>query len=398
MLKKLLHTTSLKANIIANFVGAGWSAVINLIFIPVYLHYIGPEGYGLIGIFASLQVVLSLLDNGLSTTLNKELAGLSVQPGMQQKMKNLVRTLGNVYWLVAIAAGCIAMILSPILAKYWVQPQSLTINTITYSFLLLSASLIFQFPIGFYSGGLLGLQRQVMLNILKIIFATCKSVGVLLVLIFVSNSILAFFAWTLLISVIQAFTFKYFLHFYLPQTSVEAAFDKSELKKIWKFAAGMTAIGLTSVLLTQADKIILSRLLSLQDFGFYTFAFTVGSISYMIVGPVSQSYFPRFSMLLAKGDIDELKRVYHQGCKLVTLLVLPFAILLALFSKEILLIWTQNQNTVNNTWQLTSFVTLAVALHCLMFIPYMISLAYGNTKLALYTNFISALFASLKND
>ena len=55
MIKKLVSTTSLKANIIANFVGNGWSALISIIFIPQYLKYIGAEGYGLIGIFASLH-------------------------------------------------------------------------------------------------------------------------------------------------------------------------------------------------------------------------------------------------------------------------------------------------------------------------------------------------------
>ena len=61
-------------------------------FVPIYLRYIGPEAYGLIGVFASLQVVLSLLDSGLSTTLNKEIASLSVLSNSQQQIRNLVKT------------------------------------------------------------------------------------------------------------------------------------------------------------------------------------------------------------------------------------------------------------------------------------------------------------------
>lgn len=388
MLKRILHTTSLKANIAANFFGNGWSAAINLIFIPIYLQHIGPEGYGLIGIFASLQVMLSLLDNGLSTSLNKELASLSIHPGNGQQMKNIVKTLGNAYWLLAIFAGCVAMALSPFIARHWVRPEALSIQTITLCFLLLGMSLMFQFPIGFYSGGLLGLQRQVMLNILKVLFATLKSVGALLVLVLVSNTVIAFFSWILLVSVLQALSYRYFLLYYMPHTRHAAVFDKRVLKKIGKFAAGMTAIGITSVLLTQTDKIILSKLLSLENFGYYTFAFAIGSVPYMIVTPVSQSYFPRLSMLAAKGDLDEVKRIYHQGCSLVTLLVVPFSMLLALFAKEILFIWTQNEVLVDHTWRITSIVAIAVALHCLMFMPYMLCLTYSHTKLALYTNII----------
>lgn len=388
MLKKILNTTSLKANIIANFVGNGWSALISIIFIPLYLKYIGAEGYGLIGIFASLQVVLSLLDSGLSTTLNKEIATLSALPDRGQQMRNLVKTLGNMYWGIALTAGLIALCLSPLLAKYWVHSKELSIQTITYALVLLSVSVIFQFPNGFYSGGLLGLQKQVVLNVLRVFFATLKSVGGVIVLAYVSSSILAFFSWTLIVSIFQAFAARYTLWYYLPKTAIKPIFDKKELRNIGRFAGGLTLIGLTSVLLTQVDNIVLSKILSLKQFGYYTLAFTVGSILYMIVGPISQSYFPKFSVLLTEGKLDELKKMYHQGCQLVTLLVVPFALFLALFSKEILLIWTRNSITVQNTWQITSVVILAVTIHCLMFIPYMLCLAYGYTKLALYTNII----------
>lgn len=392
MLKKILNNTSLKANIVANLIGSGWSAFITILFVPIYLKYIGAEGYGLIGIFASLQVVLSLLDNGLSTTLNKEIAKLSVLPKTELQIRNLVKTLGSVYWVIAFCAGIIALCVSPLLAKYWVHPKELTVQTITYAFILLSVSLVFQFPSGFYSGGLLGLQRQVLLNILRILFATLKSAGALVVLIFVSNSVLAFFGWTLFISILQAFVYKYCLWFYLPATQEKPVFAKQELKNIWRFAAGMTAIGLTGILLTQVDKIILSKILSLEEFGYYTFAFTVGSIMYMIVGPISQSYFPKFSTLLSENKIAELNKLYHQSCQIVTLLVIPFAIFLSLFSKEILFLWTHNGTTVENTWRITSVVALAVAIHCLMYMPYMLCLANSHTRLAFYTNIIILIF------
>jgi O-antigen/teichoic acid export membrane protein len=392
LLKRLLHNKSLKANIIANLVGNGWTALISILFVPLYLKYIGPEGYGLIGLFASLQVVLSLLDSGLSTTLNKEIAKLSALPGTQQQMRNLVKTLGGIYWFIAFAAGVIALCLSPLIARYWVHPKELSVQTITYSLSLLSVSVVFQFPTGFYSGGLLGLQRQVMLNILRIVFATLKSAGVLLALIFISKSVLVFFGWTLFVSILQAFVYKYFLWYYLPKINTKAIFAKQELKNIWRFAVGMTAISLTSILLTQIDKIILSKVLVLEQFGYYTFAFTVGSITYMIVSPVSQSYFPKFSVLLAEQKFDELNKIYHQGCQMVTLLVVPFALLLALFSKEILFIWTHNNLTVENTWQLTSIVALAIAIHSLMIMPYMLCLANSYTKLAFYTNIVILIF------
>jgi O-antigen/teichoic acid export membrane protein len=383
---KILHGTSLKANIIANFVGNGWGAILSIVFVPIYLKYIGAEGYGLIGIFASLQVVLSLLDSGLSTTLNKEVARLSVLPNTQQQIRNLVKTLGSIYWIMSLVAGLIALGLSPVLAKYWVQPKELSVNTITYAFILLSGSLIFQFPSGFYSGGLMGLQRQVMLNFIRIVFATVRSFGSVIVLIYISKSVLVFFGWALLINIFQAFTLRYSLWLYLPISPFKARFDKSELKKIWKFAAGMMGISLTAILLTQIDKIILSKILSLENFGYYTIACSLGLMLYQIIVPLTQSYFPKFSNFVSLQNEIGLKEIYHQACQLISLFVLPATLVLIFFSKELIFIWTKNAVTTENTWIITSIYAFGTGVNGLMNIPYLLTLSNGWTKLGFYQN------------
>jgi hypothetical protein len=52
---------SLRANLIANYLGQGWTAVMGLAFVPMYIHYLGMEAYGLIGLFAVMQAWMSLL-------------------------------------------------------------------------------------------------------------------------------------------------------------------------------------------------------------------------------------------------------------------------------------------------------------------------------------------------
>ena len=388
MLKNIIHATSLRVNVITNFLSTAWSAILSIVFIPLYIKYIGPEGYGIIGLFTSIQVLLFLLDSGLSTTLNKELSRLSVLENTEQEMHDTVRTLGRVYWSIAVAAGLLSLAVSPLLAKYWVHSSELSQNTITYAFILLSISMVFQFPTGFYSGGIMGLQKQGILNLLRVVFATLKSVGSIFILMYVSSSILGFLVWFLVISILQAISFRYALWYFLsrPGSNIKAIYRKSILQQIWRFAAGLTVISLTSILLTQIDTIILSKILSLKQFGYYTLAYTIGSFLYMIVSPVSQSYFPKFSALITENKYDELVKVYHQSCQLVTILVLPFGLFLAIFSKELLLVWTHNSETVLNTYQLVSLVTLALTIHCLMFMPYMLCLAYKYTKLALYMN------------
>jgi O-antigen/teichoic acid export membrane protein len=45
----------LKRNLIANYLGQGWTALVGLAFIPLYIKYLGIEAYGLIGLFGVIQ-------------------------------------------------------------------------------------------------------------------------------------------------------------------------------------------------------------------------------------------------------------------------------------------------------------------------------------------------------
>ena len=58
-------------NIIANYLGQAWGALMGLAFVPFYIRYLGVEAYGLIGIFLLLQTLLSLLDLGLAPALSR---------------------------------------------------------------------------------------------------------------------------------------------------------------------------------------------------------------------------------------------------------------------------------------------------------------------------------------
>ena len=84
---------TLKRNLIANYLGQGWSAAMGLAFIPLYIRYLGMESYGLIGIFAVMQAWLAMLDMGLTPTLNREMARFTAGVHGAQHILNLLRSL-----------------------------------------------------------------------------------------------------------------------------------------------------------------------------------------------------------------------------------------------------------------------------------------------------------------
>lgn len=70
----------------------------------------------------------------------------------------------------------------------------------------------------------------------------------------------------------------------------------------------------------------------------------------------------------------------------MSVLILPAALIAALFSRDLLLLWTQNPVTAENTHMLLSLLVIGTALNGLMHMPYALQLAHGWTSLAFYTN------------
>jgi O-antigen/teichoic acid export membrane protein len=381
----------LKKNIAANFAGSIWQVLMGLAFVPLYIKFMGIESWGLIGIFATLQAMFGLLDMGLSSTLNREMARLSVLPHKEQEMRNLVRTLEVLYWSVAVFVGIAVVSLSPFIAHHWIKAGQLSLKTIEQSLLIMGFVMALQMPAGFYSGGLMGLQRQVLLNVINVSISTLGGAGTVLILWLVSPTIQAFFLWQITISVVNVFLLAFFLWHRLPHSDNKAVFQKQLLKGIWRFTAGMGGIAILSTILTQLDKVILSKMLSLEIFGYYMLASVVGMSLCRFFTPVFYSIYPRFTQLVSLDDHDGLKLLYHKSCQFMSVLVLPIAIVVALFSYEIILLWTQNPATAEKTHLILSIMICGTALNGLTNPPYALQLAFGWTSLPICTNLISVI-------
>ncbi len=382
--------SSLKLNTVANFAGSIWVALISLLFVPVYLHYLGVEAYGIIGVFTGLQAILSLLDLGLSPALSRELARLSAFSDKAFEMRDLTRTLETVNWAISAFILVFLLGISPPLTHYWIQPGELSPNTVLQCLMIMSVSTAAQFANGLFVGGLMGLQRQAGLNLINSVFASVKALGAVVVIAYFSRTIQAFLIWQTAVTLIQTVLTYFFLHASLPKSEAPARFNSPMLKQVWRFAAGTTAIGVVATVLTQTDKVILSRLLTLEYFGYYTLATTVSATGLsVIVGAINNAVYPELARLVALEDETSLRRLYHYSCQLMSVLLIPAATILAFFAPEILLLWTRNETIAANTSALLTLTAVAFGLRGLIWLPFHLQLAYGWTKLSFYSNLIA---------
>src|ERR1700730_2820055 len=109
----------LKRNIVANVFGGSWVALMSLILIPVQVRVLGVEAYGLVAFLASLQILFSIFDFGLSPTITREVARDTTPE--RGRTHELLRSLSWVYWSIGLGLGVLLLLSAPWLASHWLH-------------------------------------------------------------------------------------------------------------------------------------------------------------------------------------------------------------------------------------------------------------------------------------
>lgn len=175
----------------------------------------------------------------------------------------------------------------------------------------------------------------------------------------------------------------------LPVSQGIARFSWPILKGRAQFSSGMMINATLALLLTQSDKIFLSRILTLEEFGYYTLAITIASLIPQIVVPISQAFYPHMTKLASSGDMSSLSSSYHLSSQLVGAAIFPAGLMLVIYGGNILHLWSGNADLGNQITLILSLVTLGNILHGVTYMPNMLRLAYGWAWFAVKVNAVA---------
>src|SRR5206468_10998750 len=220
------------------------------------------------------------------------------------------------------------------------------------------------------------------------------------VLWFVSPTIQSFFTWQCVLGFITVVWLRQSLAHTLRRKPGMKAFDATVLRGVARFTAGVGGINILAFLLTQVDKIILSKILPLQSFGYYAPACTLLTFAYRFTGPIFNAYHPRIPQLVTQGDqveiIDlhertELVDLYLKASRVMAIAIVPFSVWLAFFGHELLALWTHDPRIAAAAGEALALIALGTMCNGFMHIPYSLQLASGWTGLAFWQNVIAVL-------
>jgi O-antigen/teichoic acid export membrane protein len=363
-----------------------WGAALSILVVPVYVRILGIESYGLIGLFASLQVMISFLDLGLGTTLIREFGRLAGEPDGRQEMQDAARSCEAVYLVVGFLIGVSLALLGPWLLDHWLTLDQLNRDEAGRALVWGAIALAIQWPATLYGSGLEGLQRQTSLGVLTASATTARVLLTLSAVSFVSPSIELFFAANALGACGHTLAGHLVFWRALGPCQRPARILHSFLARSRAFAGTVTGITVSSIILTQLDKVILSKVLTLPDFGIYALTSALAGGLYVLISPVFGILYPHLCSLTAKGNTVEIAKSYHIATQFLAFLLVPAVAVVAFFSGEILFVWTGNADICERAhWPLV-FLFSGNAINGIMNAPYALQLAAGWTGLSLLLN------------
>lgn len=392
----LVQTRHIRSNLLANLFGQGWSALMALLFVPFYLHFIGAAGFGLIGFFMTLSALLVIMDGGLGATVTREAVAYPLSTGAKrQELADMLRTAEVLFQLIALGIGASLVLMAPVLANSWLHVPPEKYVDISRGLVLAGIAIALQFPLAFYIGCWIGLQRQVTLNVVNSVSLTCRGVGAILLLWLYSPTVTVFFAWQCMVSALTLVCFHVLV--WKSLGSPRAQFRLRSIHSTGRFTAGVGLINMLGLALTQLDKVILSRLLSLESLGYYMIAWSAGTLTLRAAGPVFNTYYPRIAQLADGHDNNfDLQETYLQAASLLSVAVVPTTFVLAFFGHTLLFAWTGNQAAASSASLPLTLISIGTMCNAFMHLPYALQLAHKKTRLSLFQNLIAvALFPIL---
>jgi len=274
---------------------------------------LSPEDFGLIAV-ANIVISLCLI-----------FQDFGFKKAIVQTENNYLIYANNAFWLnlmFSLFLYITIYIFAPLIATLFKSASSVSIiRVLSFKIVIISLS----------SVQLALIQRSIKFKLIFIIqFSNSSIIGLASILL----AIYGFGVWSIVIGTLSGSIVQFFLCWIVFNWKPKLDFDIGAAKEMLHFSKWVAAEGIAAWLITWGDSIILGSFLGLNDLGIYRIGtFFVMFLSNIFFTPLVSVAYSFFSRL--QSDIREFNNYFLKLSKIVTAIVLPVAIIVALLSEPI---------------------------------------------------------------
>ncbi|AYQ27911.1 MULTISPECIES: lipopolysaccharide biosynthesis protein [unclassified Polaromonas] len=375
---------SLKRNIFASYASQLYVTLIGIAMLPFYVKYMGVEVYGLVGFFAMVQGWFLLLDMGLTPTMAREAARFRGGVGEAVNLRRLLRSLEGVFLCIALLGAACLIVGAELIAGRWLKAEYLPRDEVANAVKLMALIMALRWFGELYRGVITGFERLAWLGSFNAAMTTARFVGVIPFFIFVGSSALEFFFFQLCVAAVELLALTRKAYALLPAVPPAAVrWSWRPLRSIMSFSLTMAIASVVWISASQTDKLLLSGLLSLVDYGWFSLTALAASGVLLLTGPIATALLPRLTALNAQGDGPALLSMYRRATQWIGLLAWPVCGVLAFQAERVLWVWTGDVNLAAQAATTMCLYTIGNGAMALSALPYYLQFAKGELRLHL---------------
>lgn len=375
-----------------NYLGQAYALLVGIVILPFYLSHLGAEAYGLIGFFAVLQAWLQLLDAGLSPSLVRQIAhyrGQAEDFAELTEPGRLLRSFEIIFVPIALLTWASIHAASGWIAEHWLQAHELSGATLAQCISLMGVLVGLRLYATLYKSGLQGLELHGWLNGANMLIATLRYFGGLFLVAFVTQDPRDFFVFQVAVALIETLLMASRAYALMPNPHLFTGFDCSVVRPVLPFAAGMTLTSVLWIVLTQLDKVLLSKVLLLKEYGYYSLVALIATGLLTLTNPLVQTLLPRMTMLTAEGRIADMRALYLNASRFVCSVLFPMAAVIAFHSRELIFAWTGDAQAAAWSEPILAWYVLGSAILAVGAFQFYLQYAFGELRLHIWFSVVS---------
>ncbi len=359
---------SVRKNIAANYMGSFVIIIAPILALPYYLHTLGLNNWGLVSFITLLQTLLSIFDAGASQSLVKEFASIDTNntEGFFRRGK-VFYSFERIYWAFALFVSLALAGLSDQIINFWLKVDIYNIDNARVTFYCGALIFFLQFPGSIYRSFLVGIQRQVPLNLIMGSSALIKHLfGIFLLTIW--PKLIIYLLWQAVAVGFETLARGAFAWKMLGFKRSNLYWDKTAVISLAPSVGIMSLVTIIGVVTVQMDKIILSGMVSIEHFAVYSTASSIALGSLQLIYPVTNAVLP---YLVTISHQKDLLRKFNFLCFGFALVVIAIGgVVFYCFGYDVLNIWLKNNILASEIDGLLKFLLIGTAFNVLYSIGY----------------------------
>jgi len=361
-------------NTLYNLLGLGLPMLVAIGSMPVLIHLLGEERFGILTLIWAVVSYFGLFDLGLGRALTLQISQL-----MADKREEDIASLIYTSLILMTGLGLLAGVIMWFGADWGAARMaagnrleiagSVKIMAVAMPFIVLTSGL---------RGILEARSAFGIINLIRLPMGMFTFLGPLAVVLWYKNDLIAVTAALTLGRAVACIAHFYYAARSLPGMLADRRYRRELVKVLISSGGWMTVSNVISPLMGYMDRFLIGATISAAAVAYYVTPFEVISKLWIIPGALTAVLFPRFTgELFAQGK--ESPALFRKALLVLFLVIYPSALFFGIFSHDFLRLWISPE-FADKSYFLLQVFSLGIMINCMAHIPFTLIQGAGKAR------------------